>query len=271
MDIHKPKPWHGLREFLKEYVIIVVGVLTALGAEQAVEWLHWRHEVHVARDAIAFDLRRIIGQAAVKDAEGPCLSRKLSELGDILDNAQVSKRLPPLGYGGVPNTPVWNLRSWTALTTSQTLGHISNREQLLLTGVSLYVDRLRETNTAEAQEWAVLATMVGPGRPTSDAEIAELRAALGRAWRDAIFAKVGSRQVSTLVAGTGYLTHAQLDASFTEGLERAKSARACRPADPPPAHSGGDFNGWLINPVLRPGDDPYPATVGVAGALSTER
>ena len=31
MDIHKPKPWHGFREFLKEYAIIVVGVLTALG------------------------------------------------------------------------------------------------------------------------------------------------------------------------------------------------------------------------------------------------
>lgn len=32
MDIHKPKPWHGVREFLKEYLIIVVGVLTALAA-----------------------------------------------------------------------------------------------------------------------------------------------------------------------------------------------------------------------------------------------
>ena len=42
MDIHKPKPWHGLREFLKEYLIIVVGVLTALAAEAGVEWLHWR-------------------------------------------------------------------------------------------------------------------------------------------------------------------------------------------------------------------------------------
>ena len=52
MDIHKPKPWHGLREFLKEYVIIVVGVLTALGAEQAVDWLHWRHEVAEARQAL---------------------------------------------------------------------------------------------------------------------------------------------------------------------------------------------------------------------------
>ena len=34
MEIHKPKPWHGFREFLKEYLIIVVGVLTALAGEQ---------------------------------------------------------------------------------------------------------------------------------------------------------------------------------------------------------------------------------------------
>ncbi len=32
MDIHKSKSWYGVREFLKEYLIIVVGVLTALAA-----------------------------------------------------------------------------------------------------------------------------------------------------------------------------------------------------------------------------------------------
>ena len=52
MDIHKPKPWHSVREFLKEYAIVVVGVLTALGAEQAVEQLHWAHEVRSARAAL---------------------------------------------------------------------------------------------------------------------------------------------------------------------------------------------------------------------------
>jgi hypothetical protein len=49
MDIHKPKPWRGWREFLKEYAIIVVGVLTALAAEQGAEWHHWNHQVEVAR------------------------------------------------------------------------------------------------------------------------------------------------------------------------------------------------------------------------------
>lgn len=43
MEIHKPKPWHTVREFLKEYAIIVLSVITALAAEQAVEWLNWQH------------------------------------------------------------------------------------------------------------------------------------------------------------------------------------------------------------------------------------
>ena len=42
MDIHKPKPWHGRSEFLKEIGTIVIGVLIAIGGEQLVEMLHWR-------------------------------------------------------------------------------------------------------------------------------------------------------------------------------------------------------------------------------------
>lgn len=52
MDIHKPKPWHGFREFLKEYLIIVVGVLTALAGEQLVEWTHRQHELAETREAL---------------------------------------------------------------------------------------------------------------------------------------------------------------------------------------------------------------------------
>lgn len=33
VEAHKPKPWHGPGEFLREYLIVVVGVLTALGGD----------------------------------------------------------------------------------------------------------------------------------------------------------------------------------------------------------------------------------------------
>ena len=72
MDIHKPKPWHGVREFLKEYVIIVVGVLTALGAEQTVEWLHRREEVSQARAALHREIADDAASAAYGAREDAC-------------------------------------------------------------------------------------------------------------------------------------------------------------------------------------------------------
>jgi type II secretory pathway pseudopilin PulG len=41
MEVHTPESApHGWRAFLREYVIVVIGVLTALAAEQSVQWLH---------------------------------------------------------------------------------------------------------------------------------------------------------------------------------------------------------------------------------------
>ena len=271
MDLHKPKPWHGVREFLKEYVIIVVGVLTALGAEQGVEWLHWRHQAQVAREAIVFDLRRLIGAAATADAQSACVGTRLVELADILDQAEVTHRLPPLGFGGTPATPGWSLRSWTALTSSQTLAHMPNHEQLMLTGIESYAETLRARSLDELQQWAVLQSTVGPGRPISDAEIAALRTALNRAYSDALAAKT-SHQMSTLVAQSGYLSRQQLDASFDEGIKAAKTLSMCQPRKPPPTHSSGLFHElWLFSPVKRPGEARYNGTVGVDGALTTDR
>ena len=98
MDIHKPKPWHGLREFLKEYLIIVVGVLTALAAEQAVEWAHRHEEVAGARDAlhqeIAIDLRTLILE--LRDNE--CYERRTEAIGSW---ARGERERPMRGQGGL--------------------------------------------------------------------------------------------------------------------------------------------------------------------------
>ena len=77
MDIHKPKHWHGVREFLKEYVIIVVGVLTALGAEQSVDWLHRASEVREAREALRNEIRGNLATAAKGLEEDTCLLKQL--------------------------------------------------------------------------------------------------------------------------------------------------------------------------------------------------
>ena len=70
--IHKPKPWHGIREFLKEYVIIVVGVLTALGAEQGVEWAHRETEVREARAALHAEMSISLRTLTLEAREDGC-------------------------------------------------------------------------------------------------------------------------------------------------------------------------------------------------------
>ena len=78
MDIHKPKPWHGVREFLKEYVIIVVGVLTALAGEQIVETLHRNEQVEQARAALKVEVTHDVAGAVLGIRNDTCLGKVLT-------------------------------------------------------------------------------------------------------------------------------------------------------------------------------------------------
>ena len=44
MHIHRPKPLHGWRDILLEIGVIVVGIVIAVGLEQAVEFFHHQHQ-----------------------------------------------------------------------------------------------------------------------------------------------------------------------------------------------------------------------------------
>jgi hypothetical protein len=109
MDIHKPKPWHGFREFLKEYLIIVIGVLTALGAEQAVEWLHNRAEVAEARAALEQEISSNARSLRFALAEDRCF---LVALDHYVAWAKGGPRAPPVvDSTGFPGTfsSVWDV------------------------------------------------------------------------------------------------------------------------------------------------------------------
>ncbi len=125
MEVHKPKPWHGLREFLKEYLIIVIGVLTALAAEQGVEWLRWHSDVAEARRALVDE----VGANAVLSAQGAEESRcLLSRLGEFTTWAN-GGRPPTVPLEAVrlnaPSSTIWN-----ATQAAQTVGHMPVKERL---------------------------------------------------------------------------------------------------------------------------------------------
>jgi len=221
MDIHKPKAWHSFREFLKEYLIIVVGVLTALAAEAGVEWLHWRHQVELAHEALAFDMKRVMAWAGAQDMQTPCTGERLAEIDRILDAAEASGHLPPIGDLPTLGDGGWVMRSWSTLTYGQTLSHMSHREQLSLSALALQVESLHEISPRLQDEWIRLRTLTGPGRPIERQEIQALRVTVMEARRLAFGLRRGATRTETFVVQTGLLPKAQWERAWREGVDRA--------------------------------------------------
>lgn len=63
MHIHRPKAAHSLREFLSEISVIVVGIVIALGGEQAVEAVHRNIEVSALRSDLHEEARQVLADA----------------------------------------------------------------------------------------------------------------------------------------------------------------------------------------------------------------
>ena len=127
---HKPKPFHGWREFFKEYGIIVLGVLTALGAEQAVEQIHWVNRVHEAEAAMDAELHEDALGAYFRLSLHGCALSRLDALRSALE-ASRDRGVP------VPFMPIysWRLRpaqsdAWQAAQAIQIVSHVP-RDRLL--------------------------------------------------------------------------------------------------------------------------------------------
>lgn len=212
MEIHKPKPIHNLRDFLKEVGTIVLGVSIALAAEQAVEWWHWRNQVQVAREIIASETASNIEGAVVRLRAEACVERRLDEFAQILDRAAHSGSLPPVGSIGIPPRRTMADGAWDCVLASQVATHFSGQQLARLGRVYNAVSIWRTYNVVEVEAWGTLATMTGPGRRLDPASEEELRKAISHA-----------RTVNRNLANLSYQTLrnvGNLDLPFSETSKR---------------------------------------------------
>jgi hypothetical protein len=181
MDIHKPKSWHGWREFLKEFGTIVLGVSVALAAEQGAEWLHWRSQVAEARTLIASELAQDVAQGTWRLRTEQCGEHRLDELATILDTASKTGTLPPVGDIGTPPPPLWLSGAWESALGSQAAVHFPREELATLTTIYHFIQRANDAGHDEGIQWDLLYTMVGPGRRLDPPSEVRLREALTHA------------------------------------------------------------------------------------------
>jgi hypothetical protein len=127
MEVHRPKkPMHGMRDFLGEVGIIVIGVLLALGAEQGVEALHWRHEIEAAEDAMRLELSEDDGmQAYARVAIAPCLDDALARMDSAAVHGASPATLDSLAQSYDPPIRSWDEEAWKAVVASDVGAHMT--------------------------------------------------------------------------------------------------------------------------------------------------
>jgi hypothetical protein len=171
MDIHKPKPWHGVRELLKEVGTIVIGVLIALGAEQAVERQEWAHKVRAAEDAMRAELLvddgpQIYQRAAMHD----CLTARLDAIRAGVEIGAPRAELVRLIDGYHLDFLTYDSLAHDDATHAGVADHMSQAALETWTKAYSAMPSMERTNDQEAQDLARLRGLRHTGGPLSEAE-----------------------------------------------------------------------------------------------------
>jgi hypothetical protein len=180
MHFHLPKPLHGWRAFVGEVGIIVIGVLIALGAEQMVEWVHWRNQVADARRALDSEVAYNLGAVEKRQQEAPCIDRRLREIRSLLAGSTSGLRSgsrPPLGQPQLwrPRTDVWQ-----AAVAGQAAEHMPLAMRLGYAGLYGGFQWFAQKAEDERDAWSVLAELDDPGTLGPE-DLASVRQARSRA------------------------------------------------------------------------------------------
>ncbi len=180
MEIHKPKPWHGWREFAKEVGIIVLGVLIALVAEQAVQNLHWHEAVERGREALHREMAVDSDYLRDRVLIGPCVDRRIAAAAAMIDTAATGKPTPSAAKPYIGPGRLTLISEWNTERASQALTHFP-REELSKLGVWYdQMDSMRAWIEQEEDAWAKLATLK-TGAALGPMDVALLRQDIQRA------------------------------------------------------------------------------------------
>ena len=171
MEIHKPKPFHNLKEFGSEILTIVVGILIALGLEQAIEAIHRNERRQIAVEMIEKEIRTNIGEAVSVSKVVDCSKRQMTALTDALGRGDQKAAAKVLRYGHFHIYGVWLDAAWTNNLSSGTLDGIDDEKRL---GYSIFYAMVREQHVQQeriASALDRLEALTGTGMASSQQAI----------------------------------------------------------------------------------------------------
>lgn len=159
--LNPPNGWNAVAW---ELAIVVVGVLIALGAQQAVEERRWRDEVRVTEDALTIEIADSVLHASERQMVARCLSDRLTHLigkvgagtgpwrGDPLPLPRRATSVTTTTPGAyrTPNRP-WNDDVWIATQNGGVFSHMPRDRVAAFAKVYARMNGLRKMNEFEHQ------------------------------------------------------------------------------------------------------------------------
>ena len=159
----KLNPPNGWNSVAWELAIVVLGVLIALGAQEAVEELRWREEVRLTEEALTIEIADSVLHASERQMVGRCLNDRLAHLiGKVSSNqgpwSGDPLALPPTagvkittpGAYRTPNRP-WNDDVWVATQNGGVFNHMPRERLAAFAKVYARMEGLRKVNEFEHQ------------------------------------------------------------------------------------------------------------------------
>lgn len=192
---HKPKPVHGWRDFFKEYAIIVLGVLTALTAEQAAEHFRWQAAVREGREALHREMAFDDGYMRDRLLVEPCIDRNIEAMSSMIEAASGTGRLPKTGQVTLVAGRRLESSQWENERASGALTHFPRDEMEVLGRYYAQIGGLRDWDDKEIDAWAHLAVLDHGPKRLGEADIAQLRMSVETARRMEFLTTLNARRV----------------------------------------------------------------------------
>lgn len=173
-----PTPVKGWRLFLGEVGVIVLGVLIALGAQQAVEEIRIRGDVRTFRETIDHEISLNLYVYDFRSRQVDCVKWQIDELNDWLAQARAGKNVP--GING--NSP-FALSPYRSAWENKDADVFANLPYAVRLKYAEFYDELSnnmEIRLLEVKAWNELATYREPG-PITLGDRRKIRSVLGAA------------------------------------------------------------------------------------------
>ncbi len=154
------KPVNGWSGFFTELAIVVLGVLIALGAQQAVDAWRWRGEVREFRAAVDHEIGYNLGAYIDRLKQSDCIIRRLDQLDRWHKGVAAGQRLPLTSRIGRPTTPTLRTSVWHSRTPDVT-AHLALETRLAYATFYDAVGGYQVIGDRERQVWGELLDFEG--------------------------------------------------------------------------------------------------------------